>query len=103
MLRTFIEFFVILGYADVAFTFNKLPESTKAPFEGVSVESRSRPAPVPPGQAVEKIYTIRWQRTFTVLASQGGNPLPEALTDQWVYLLSDASESIHGKALSAQG
>ena len=30
------------------------------------------------------------------------NPLPEALTDQWVYLLSDASESIHGKALSAQ-
>jgi len=31
------------------------------------------------------------------------NPLPEALTDQWVYLLSDASESIHGKMLSAQG
>ena len=31
------------------------------------------------------------------------NPLPEALTDQWVYLLSDASESIHGKTLSAQG
>ena len=31
------------------------------------------------------------------------NPSPEALTDQWVYLLSDASESLHGKTLSAQG
>jgi NAD(P)-dependent dehydrogenase (short-subunit alcohol dehydrogenase family) len=30
------------------------------------------------------------------------NPLPEALTDNWVYLLSDASASIHGKALTAQ-
>ena len=31
------------------------------------------------------------------------NPLPEALTDNWIYLLSDASALIHGKALSAQG
>jgi len=31
------------------------------------------------------------------------NPLPEALTDNWVYLLSDASAQIHGKTLSVQG
>ena len=31
------------------------------------------------------------------------NPLPEALTDKWIYLLSDTSVLIHGKALSAQG
>lgn len=31
------------------------------------------------------------------------NPLPEALTDHWIYLLSDASASIHGRTLNAQG
>ena len=31
------------------------------------------------------------------------NPMPEALTDRWLYLLSDASREIHGQALSAQG
>ena len=30
------------------------------------------------------------------------NPLPEALVNQWVFLLSDASEGINGEALSAQ-
>jgi len=30
------------------------------------------------------------------------NPMPDALTDRWVYLLSDASREIHGQALSAQ-
>lgn len=31
------------------------------------------------------------------------NPLPEALTDHWIYLLSDASTSVHGRTLDAQG
>ncbi len=31
------------------------------------------------------------------------NPLPEALTDHWIYLLSDTSASIHGRTLDAQG
>ena len=31
------------------------------------------------------------------------NPMPDALTDRWLYLLSDASREIHGQALSAQG
>ena len=30
------------------------------------------------------------------------NPSPEALTAYWVYLLSDASQSLHGETLSAQ-
>jgi len=30
------------------------------------------------------------------------NPSPEALTDHWVYLLSDASQSLQGETLSAQ-
>jgi len=30
------------------------------------------------------------------------NPMPEALTDRWLYLLSDASRELHGRALSAQ-
>ena len=30
------------------------------------------------------------------------NPMPDALTDRWLYLLSDASRDIHGQALSAQ-
>jgi NAD(P)-dependent dehydrogenase (short-subunit alcohol dehydrogenase family) len=30
------------------------------------------------------------------------NPSPEALTTYWVYLLSDASQSLHGETLSAQ-
>lgn len=30
------------------------------------------------------------------------NPLPEALVNQWVFLLSDASAGINGEALSAQ-
>ena len=30
------------------------------------------------------------------------NPLPEALVNQWIFLLSDASEGINGEALSAQ-
>ena len=30
------------------------------------------------------------------------NPMPEALTDRWLYLLSDASRELHGQALSAQ-
>ena len=31
------------------------------------------------------------------------NPAPEALTDSWIYLLSDASASLHGATLNAQG
>jgi len=31
------------------------------------------------------------------------NPAPEALTDRWIYLLSDASASLHGATLNAQG
>jgi NAD(P)-dependent dehydrogenase (short-subunit alcohol dehydrogenase family) len=31
------------------------------------------------------------------------NPMPDALTDRWLYLLSDASREIHGQTLSAQG
>lgn len=31
------------------------------------------------------------------------NPSPEALTDNWIYLLSDASSSVHGETLNAQG
>ena len=34
--------------------------------------------------------------------SPNTNPLPEALVNQWVFLLSDASEGINGEALSAQ-
>ena len=34
--------------------------------------------------------------------SPDSNPMPEALTDRWLYLLSDASREIHGQALSAQ-
>ena len=30
------------------------------------------------------------------------NPAPAALTDRWLYLLSDASRDLHGQALSAQ-
>ena len=30
------------------------------------------------------------------------NPMPDALTDRWLYLLSDASRDVHGQALSAQ-
>ena len=30
------------------------------------------------------------------------NPMPAALTDRWLYLLSDASQELHGQALSAQ-
>ena len=30
------------------------------------------------------------------------NPMPSALTDRWLYLLSDASCELHGQALSAQ-
>ena len=30
------------------------------------------------------------------------NPLPDALTDRWLYLLSDASRELNGQALSAQ-
>jgi len=30
------------------------------------------------------------------------NPMPDALTDRWLYLLSDASRELHGRALSAQ-
>ena len=30
------------------------------------------------------------------------NPSPEALVNHWIYLLSDASEGVHGQALSAQ-
>ena len=30
------------------------------------------------------------------------NPMPDALTDRWLYLLSDASLELHGQALSAQ-
>jgi len=30
------------------------------------------------------------------------NPTPERLTDHWIFLLSDASEGVHGQALSAQ-
>ena len=30
------------------------------------------------------------------------NPVPAALTDRWLYLLSDASRNLHGQALSAQ-
>ena len=30
------------------------------------------------------------------------NPMPDALTDRWLYLLSDASRDLHGQALSAQ-
>ena len=36
--RTFIEFFVILGYSGVAFTLDKLSESSEAPFERLSDE-----------------------------------------------------------------
>jgi NAD(P)-dependent dehydrogenase (short-subunit alcohol dehydrogenase family) len=31
------------------------------------------------------------------------NPSPEVLTDSWIYLLSDASASLHGATLNAQG
>lgn len=31
------------------------------------------------------------------------NPLPEDLTAHWVFLMSDASQSLNGQALSAQG
>ena len=34
--------------------------------------------------------------------SPGSNPMPDALTDRWLYLLSDASRDVHGQALSAQ-
>ena len=30
------------------------------------------------------------------------NPMPDALIDRWLYLLSDASRGVHGQALSAQ-
>ena len=30
------------------------------------------------------------------------NPMPDALTDRWLYLLSDASRELNGQALSAQ-
>ena len=30
------------------------------------------------------------------------NPTPEALVNHWIYLISDASEGMHGCALSAQ-
>jgi NAD(P)-dependent dehydrogenase (short-subunit alcohol dehydrogenase family) len=30
------------------------------------------------------------------------NPVPAALADRWLYLLSDASRDLHGQALSAQ-
>ena len=30
------------------------------------------------------------------------NPMPDALTDRWLYLLSDASRELQGQALSAQ-
>jgi len=30
------------------------------------------------------------------------NPMPDALTDRWLYLLSDASRDVHGQALSVQ-
>ena len=30
------------------------------------------------------------------------NPMPDALTDRWLYLLSDASRKLHGQALNAQ-
>lgn len=33
----------------------------------------------------------------------GTNPEPSELTDRWVYLLSDASRELNGKALDAQG
>jgi len=34
--------------------------------------------------------------------SPDSNPLPEALVNQWIFLLGDASEGINGEALSAQ-
>ena len=30
------------------------------------------------------------------------NLLPDALSDRWLYLLSDVSHEVHGQALSAQ-
>ena len=34
--------------------------------------------------------------------SPDSNPMPHALIDRWLYLVSDASREIHGQALSAQ-
>jgi NAD(P)-dependent dehydrogenase (short-subunit alcohol dehydrogenase family) len=34
--------------------------------------------------------------------SPDSNPLPEALVNQWIFLLGDAGEGINGEALSAQ-
>ena len=35
--------------------------------------------------------------------SPDSNPMPDALTDRWLYLLSDAGRGVHGQTLSAQG
>ena len=38
----------------------------------------------------------------TIFGTGFTNLLPDALSDRWLYLLSDVSREVHGQALSAQ-